>query len=64
MSTGYKWYFLSILTNVKLLCEEKKENYMNKSHLFELMWARLTVARSKSCFCLLILFIYAKTRDE
>lgn len=38
-------------------CARKKNNYMNKSHLFELMWARLTVARFESCFFLLI-FVY------
>lgn len=56
ISTGYKWYFLSLLTNVKLLYE----NYMNKSHLFRLVWACLTVAGFESFLCLVISFIYAK----
>lgn len=64
-STGYKWYFLSILTNVKPLCEEKKKKKPTwTSHLFGLMWVRLTVARFESFFSWHILFIYAKTRDE
>lgn len=33
---------------------------MNKSHLFRLVWACLTVAGSESFLCLVISFIYAK----
>lgn len=36
------------------------ENYMNKSHLFRLVWACLTVAGFESFLCLVISFIYAK----